>query len=105
MFAASFGDGFQLRCQSQLGDRTHRMKRHRISPGIDRQIGQQLIVYELDRIQELHLVEALPVLLGQISTRSSEPVSTRTGIDYDRQTSLLRPLPATFDRGVYRDLV
>src|SRR5450631_1091979 len=69
------------------------------------QVRQQLVVHELDRVQELHLVEALLILFRQISARSSEPVSARTGIDYDGNSSLLRPRPATLDRGIDSNLV
>src|SRR5450631_4900537 len=69
------------------------------------QVRQQLVVHELDRVQELHLVEALLVFFRQISARGSETVSARTGIDYDGHSSLLRPRPAPLDRAIDRNLV
>src|ERR1019366_3764921 len=81
------------------------MKRHQIRSRRDGQIGQQFVVHELDRVQELHLVEALLVLFRQVSTRGSEAVSARTGIDYDWHSSLLRPCPTPLDRSIDRNLV
>jgi len=79
------------------------MQRNRMRLRLDRQLRQQHVMCEFDGVKELHAVEVLLVLFGQVAARGPKAVSARAGINHDGQLPLLGPSPATLDRSVNCD--
>jgi len=76
------GDGFELRGQAQLGDRADRMKHDRFQLRIDVEFGQS-VMHKLDGVKKRHLVEAVLVVVGEITARGAETVSAWASVDHD----------------------
>src|SRR5271165_6182217 len=76
------------------------MQCHRTRLRLDRQLRQQLVMHELDGVKELHAVEVLLVLFGQVAARGSEAIGAGAGVNHDGQLPFLRPSPAALDRSV-----
>src|SRR5580704_9226511 len=62
-------------------------------------------MYELNSVDEPHPIEAELILFCEVRAGALKPVGTRTGINNDRQPTLLRPSPESLDGRVDHDAV